>query len=367
MRLPRLILSNGALGVLADELVAMRVHQPLVVTDRQLAGLGHLDKLVTGLGRAVDYVVFDDVPENPTFDGVDRAAELYRARQCDGVIALGGGSVIDTAKLVAVLGCHPGRAADYVGYSERVTAAVAPLVAIPTTAGTGSEASPDAGIHPDSKSVSSGISSPHVVPRLALCDPELTLTLPRRLTAATGIDALSHCIEGYLSITPNRLADAMALDGIGRICRNLVEATENEDIEARWQMMVGAFAGGASIAKGLGPAHAIAICCGDQGLHHGMLCGVGLLASLPAMESAVPDRVAQIRAAMNLPSGSSLAEGLFELMRRLALPCNLTELGYTLRDLDALAEACADSHFNFTSPYAPSKLEYTRMLQKIMS
>jgi 4-hydroxybutyrate dehydrogenase len=102
-------------------------------------------------------------------------------------------------RLIAVLGGHPGKAADYVGHSERITEFIVPLVVVPTTAGTGSEASPDAGIDPDAKSISSGITSRHVVPRVAVCDPELTFTLPPRLTAATGMEALSHCIEGYLA------------------------------------------------------------------------------------------------------------------------------------------------------------------------
>ena len=153
--LPRLHLAPGARRLLPGVLAELGVARPLLLSDQGLVRCGAVARARDALG-GIDAVFFGDVPENPTFDGVDRGAALYRREGCDGVIALGGGSVIDTAKLVAVLGGHAGNAADYVGFSERVTAAVAPLVVLPTTAGTGSEASPDAGVHPDARSVSSG-------------------------------------------------------------------------------------------------------------------------------------------------------------------------------------------------------------------
>jgi 4-hydroxybutyrate dehydrogenase len=240
-------------------------------------------------------------------------------------------------------------------------------VVIPTTAGTGSEASPDAGIHPNPKTISSGITSSHVVPRVAVCDPELTFTLPPRLTAATGLDALSHCIEGYSAKTVSPLADALALDGVRRICHFLPEATLNgTDRAARWQVMMAAFEGGVAIGKGLGPAHAIAISCGDQGLHHGLLSAIGLVASMRLMSEHAPERVADIAAAMGLSADKSVADAVLELMLQLGLPGSLRDMGYVPRDFKRLARAASENHFNLTSPYAPNEVEFAQLLSEVL-
>lgn len=361
--IPRLLTGSGCLRMLAQELELLGVRKPLIVSDAAMLGLGHLERVKKTLPAAA---VFSNTPENPTFAGVDAASDVYNEQSCDGVVALGGGSVIDTAKLVAVVAGHGGKAADFVGRSERVTSATVAVVVIPTTAGTGSDSSPDAGIHPDARSTSGGIRSRHVVPRCVIADPDFTLTLPPWLTAATGIDALSHCVEGYLSKTWNPMADALALEGIRIITRSIVAATENgSDLAARTDMLLASFAGGVAIAKGLGPAHAIAISCGDQGLHHGMLSALGLVASLRVMRREQIGRETVISEAMGVEAGTS-AQGLLDLMKRLDLPTSLSSLGYTIGDIDILAESCFSSHFNLTSPFVPSAQEYRTMIEGIL-
>jgi alcohol dehydrogenase class IV len=367
LQIPRAYFAGGAIRELPSELMALGLSRPLLVTDRGLVKCGVFGTITAALADAVSYTVFDAVPENPTYEAVDRAAAVCRAEQCDGVVAIGGGSVIDTAKLTAVLAGHPGQASDYVGQSDRVTAATAPLIVIPTTAGTGSETSPDAGLHPDAHTISSGITSSHIIPKVAICDPDTTVSLPPRLTAATGIDALSHCIEGFLSKSFCPPADAMALDGIRRVFRYLPQATnDGSNLEARMQMMIAAFEGGVAISKGLGPAHAIAITCGDQGLHHGMLSAIGVLASLRLLERQIPEQVRPIAEAMGLKAGQSAAEGVKTLMARVGLPTNLSGIGYSPEDLDALASKAAESHFNLTSPYAPTKAEFAQMIGAVL-
>jgi alcohol dehydrogenase class IV len=366
LKLPRLIFGAGASRFLSDELAALGAKQPLLVTDRGLIGCGVFGSVTSSL--RTQPTVYADVCENPTFEGVDRAAALLRQKHCDVVVAVGGGSVIDTAKLVAVLAGHTGSAADYVGRSDKITAATAPLIVLPTTAGTGSEASPDAGIHPTSHSRSSGITSPYVIPAVAICDPDLTVTMPPRLTACTALDALSHCIEGYLAIDDSPLIDAMALDGVRRVWQHIESATANgQDREARAQLMLGAFSGGAAIGKGLGPAHAIAITIGDQGFHHGMLSGFGVLASIATMHEQIPDRVDDVARAMGLPGGEKIAAALRRLFEKLKLPASLREMGYRSGDLNELASAAAASHFNLTSRYRPTEDEYARMFQNILA
>lgn len=364
LSLPRLVVGAGSIARLSEELDAIGIRRPLLVSDAGLKRLGHVERVASVLGKGV--AVFDQVPENPTFAGVDNAAKAYSDGECDAVVALGGGSVIDTAKLVAVIAGQGGRAADYVGHPDRVKAATRPVVVVPTTAGTGSDSSPDAGIHPDPRSVSSGITSRYVVPRLALCDPELTLTLPPRLTAATGLDAISHCIEGYLAKGDNPLADVLALDGLSRAWRWVETATaDGSNVEARAQMMLAAFEGGIAIAKGLGPAHAIAISCGDQGVHHGVLSALGVLAMIGKLEAEFPARARILAEAVGHPVPGSFGPALRDLMRRLGLPLTLAEAGYRIGGTDALAEACSGSHFNLTAGYRPSTQEYRDMLSAI--
>jgi alcohol dehydrogenase class IV len=342
------------------------VKAPLFITDQGLVRCGAMDRVRAIFGDRIPGSVFDEIPENPTFQGVDAAFGQYKKANCDSVVAVGGGSVIDSAKIVAVLATHRGKASDIVGFSERINRATAPLIVIPTTSGTGSEASPDAGVHPDSSSRSSGITSRYAVPAVAICDPVITLTLPPRLTAATALDALSHCVEGYLAVGDTPIIDVLALDGIRRVSKHVRRATQSgDDLGARNEMMVAAFQGGVAIGKGLGPAHAIAICCGDQGLHHGLLSALGIVASLPVMQAHEPQKVNDISAAMNLKPNDDPSDALRGLMRDLGLPTSLREAGYRVKDMNELARACEASHFNFSSPYRPTAADFAGMLAAI--
>ena len=199
--------------------------------------------------------MFLDVPSNPTEEAALSALEAYREQGCDGVVAIGGGSPIDLAKAVALLATHDQPLSTYAaieGGVARIMPDVAPLIAIPTTAGTGSEVGRAALITMlDGRKL--GVLSPHMIPKRAICDPELTLGLPPLLTAATGMDALSHCFETFLSPRYNPPADAIALDGAARIWRNLEAACRTgKDIEARSEMMMGALQGGLTFQKGSG-------------------------------------------------------------------------------------------------------------------
>ena len=365
LELPRTLFTVGAISALPGELGALGVRRPLLVTDQGLVSAGLAAIAVAACGDAASPAIFDTVTENPLFADVEAGAALYAREGCDGVVALGGGSVIDTAKLIALLATNPGSVADYAGVAKAAHGPAAPLLAIPTTAGTGSEASPSAGIHPDAATASVGMGSRHLIAKVAILDPELTRSLPPRLTAATGIDALSHCIEGYLSTRDVPLGKAIALDGIARVARHLRRAVaDGSDMAARAEMMLAAYAGGASIGMGLGPAHAIALSCSDQGFHHGILSGIGLVATLEATAERSPERVASMTRAFGLAPTASLAQALASLMRELGLPATLAELGYEAGNLQALVEAAHKSHFNLSSPFHPTSSEYAEMFAK---
>lgn len=362
LNLPRVLFAAGALSALASELDALGIHRPLLVTDQGLVAAGLVTKAIAACGKAAP-AVFDCVTENPLFTDVDSGAAWYAQQGCDGVLAFGGGSVIDTAKMIALLATNPGSVANYAGVRNAVHGPSAPLIVIPTTAGTGSEASPSAGIHPDAVTASVGMNSRHLVPKLAILDPDLTRSLPARLTAATGVDALSHCIEGFLSKKDIPLGKSIALDGIARVARYLRRAVANrDDVQARGEMMLAAFAGGAAIGMGLGPAHAIAIVCSDQGFHHGLLSGIGLVATLDATSAHVPELAAEVALALGLGRTESLGQAVARLMRELGLPATLAELNYVPRDLQTLADAAHQSHFNLFAPFHPTASDYAAML-----
>jgi 4-hydroxybutyrate dehydrogenase len=367
MQFPRVHLDFGALRALTAELAACGITRPLILTDQGLVRAGILERLRDAVAGKNDIVVFDEVPENPTVAGVERAYEVYRSERCDGVVALGGGSVIDTAKAVAVLGGHPGPITNYMGKPDTITHAVAPLIVIPTTAGTGSEASRGAGIHADAASRATGLNSHYIVPKAAICDPDLTLSLPPHLTAGTGMDALSHCVEGFLTTADNPLAKSLALDGMRHVAGFIERAVaDGKDREARKFMMLAALEGGMAIQMGLGPGHAIANATGDQGLHHGMMVTIAMPTVLRLMEQHVPEKTRAVAAALASVPGATAADKVEALNAKLGIAPTLSALGYKNPDYDDMAQDCAKSHFLGRSPYRPSAAEFKTMLQTVI-
>src|SRR5919107_4110025 len=237
----------GAIGLLQQECERVGIHRPLLVTDPGVRAAGLLDRVAAQLDASVLFQVFDRTPSNPTESAVRDAVEAYRAHNSDGVLAVGGGSSIDLAKAVALAATHAGPLATYAaveGGAARITPHVAPVIAVPTTSGTGSEVGRGAIIILDDGR-KLGLLSPYLVPKAAICDPELTMGLPPQLTAATGMDALSHCIETFCSPHYNPVADAIALDGLERGYKNIIKATMNgKDRHARTEMMLCSLQGG---------------------------------------------------------------------------------------------------------------------------
>src|SRR5215211_3005678 len=321
----------GAAGLLADVLSECGVNRPLVVTDPGVRATGLADRVIEPLsGSAPTW--FDRTPTNPTEAAVIEAVEIYAAAGCDGVVAIGGGSSIDLAKGVALMATHPGSLLDYAyvnGGVDRITTAVAPTVAIPTTAGTGSEVGRAAMINVGGRKLD--FLSPHLFPSRALCDPELTLGLPPYLTAATGMDALTHCIETYLSPLVNPPAEAIALDGVMRAATHLERAvTDGSDRDARWNMMMTSMEGALTFQKGLGAVHAMAHPLGaldNLPLHHGTLNAVLLPAVLRFNEPAAPEKYERLCGVIGLQPESDLGGWVADLNARIGLPDGLAAMG----------------------------------------
>ena len=360
----RVRLGFGVVAELAAELAELGIARPIIATELGLAKLGILDRVRKHAPSGS--VAFDSLPAQPTADGAERLAAAYVERGCDGIVALGGGVVIDMCKAAALLTGNPGPLRRYAG-GEPHTGPVAPIVAIPTTAGTGSEVSRGAGIHPAPGQREFGVRGDQLLPRVAICDPELTLSLPPRMTAGTGLDALGHCIEGFLAPAINPVVDAIALDGIRR-ARTFIEraVADGSDREARWQMMMAAVEGGMAISKGLGGAHALSMAFSDSDLHHGAIVTVSLPVIMRFVASAAAGKLARIAEAMGCAPGEDAADALAALNARVGLPDTIRGLGYCGNDHEGLAAFARDCHFSRTSPLVPGLDDYRRIIGALL-
>lgn len=368
------IFDHGASQQLAQVLGQHGIQRPLLCTDPGLVELGMVNELLAALGNEFAATVYDGTPANPTQAAVEAAAERYRQAECDGVVAFGGGSSMDLAKAVALTVTHEGELIDFtagLGGMAKI-GPVAPLVAIPTTSGTGSEVSSGAVIIMDNgeKLI---LASRHLIPRTAICDPELTLGLPPLLTAATGMDAMTHCIEALLSPQVNPPAEAVACDGIERGIRDghlLAAVRDGSDRDARWHMMMAATEGAMAFSKGLGAVHAMSHACGaDQALrlHHGTLNAVLLPTILDFNRDYVGDKYLRLNAALGQKNDANPAEFIRSLNADLGLPKNLTEMGVAGDSIPALAEHAAKDVCNFTNPRPCSSAEYRQLFEKALS
>jgi alcohol dehydrogenase class IV len=368
-------LDFGAVRLLPQECERSGMHRPLVVSDAGVRAAGVLDRALAALG-GLPHAVFDRTPSNPTEAAVRAAAAVYAAEHCDGLIAVGGGSSIDLAKGVAIAATHPGPLKTYAtieGGSTKISERVAPLIAVPTTAGTGSEVARGAiVIVDDGRKL--GFHSWHLVPKTAICDPELTLGLPPLLTAATGMDAIAHCMETFMAPAVNPPADGIGLDGLERGWSHIERATrDGADREARWNMMSASMQGAMAFQKGLGCVHSLSHSLGgvDPRLHHGTLNAMFLPAVVRFNASAESirreRRLERMARAMGLAScdaeGNAVAEAIVEMNARLGLPSGLAAMGVT-RDLfeRVIAGAMAD-HCHKTNPRIATPDEYRDMLE----
>jgi alcohol dehydrogenase class IV len=360
----------GAISLLKQECARAGITRPLIVTDPGVKAAGVLQKALDALpGSPV--AVFDQTPSNPTETAVRAAVAVYADNDCDGLIAVGGGSAIDCAKGVAIAATHEGPLTHYAtieGGSPRITERVAPIIAVPTTSGTGSEVARGAIIIVDDHR-KLGFHSWFLVPKTAICDPELTFGLPPKLTAATGMDAIAHCMETFMAPAFNPPADGIALDGLQRGWSCIERATQDGmDREARLNMMSSSMQGAMAFQKGLGCVHSLSHSLGgvDPRLHHGTLNAMFLPAVIAfnaTADSMVKEnRLQRMAHAMGLASGADIGPAIKAMNARLGLPTGLAEMGVQGSQFDHVITGALADHCHKTGPRLATADDYRDML-----
>lgn len=363
---PVVIMEPGAIELIAPEIKRMNVKKALVVTDKVLIEAGIVQEVLTVLDNAeVAYAIFSDVKPNPTVTNVNAGLQVLLDNECDFVVSIGGGSPQDTAKGIAILATNPGDLRDYEGIGKTANKSL-PIVAINTTAGTASEATINYVITDEDRKLKMVIVDPNCLATVAVNDPKLMVKMPKSLTAATGMDALTHAVEGYTSAGLSRFTDLFNLEAIKAISGSLRQAVEDgENLDARDAMAYGQFVTGMGFSNGgLGIVHSMAHQLGGfYDLPHGV-CNAILLPHVVAFNAdAVGDRLKAVAEAMGVDVSrkgqeevNQLAiEAIKTLSKDVGIPSGLQEIGVKEADFGELADLALADICTGGNPKCPTK------------
>src|SRR5262245_39843179 len=368
----------GTLGELPARLTKLGVRRPLVVTDAGLLKTDAFHALVRTLGEAAqgkERFLYSGVHPNPIESDVRESAALFRERKCDGVIAIGGGSPLDAGKAARALAKRSGfELAKF--YDEPDWSGLAPFVAIPTTAGTGSEVGRSSVITLDATARKAVIFHPELLARLVILDPELTVGLPPKLTAATGADALTHCIESFTCPQFHPLCDGIALEGIRLVVDALPRAyRDGADLDARGRMLVAAAMGAVAFQKDLGVVHSMAhplstLC----GMHHGLANALCLVAGMNFCARRKPGLYRRVGLACGLDVvNSSPGEAdcktvgfIIQFLAGLGLNTRLRDHGVKTSHLEALIEQAVDDPCHRTNAVPVTRDDFRALYLEVL-
>lgn len=363
---------RGMVRVLGEELKLLHAGKVMLITDKGLVKAGMLQKIAALVKEAgISLLIYDDIEANPKDYNVEQAARIAREQSIDTLVAFGGGSPIDAAKAVAVLARQGGRVKEYQGKGKIKNNCV-PLITIPTTAGTGSEVTFSSVITDTEEKFKFTIKSPAIAAKTAIVDPELTVTVPPLVTAATGIDALTHAIEGYTANCTEPVAEAVGLYAVEFLSKNIVEAVNNgSNIEARDNMMRGSLLAGLSFSHAdVASVHCMAEALGSlydapHGMCNAILLPYVMTYNLPAVEY----KYARLARAMGITAGNdrqAAKDGIAyikQLSGTIGLP-GIKSLAVNPLDFPRLAEMSAKNGSNASNPREIGKDDYLRLFQQ---
>jgi alcohol dehydrogenase class IV len=370
-----ILFGPGARKQVADHLKAQGVKRPLIVTDRGIAPLPMLKSFIADL-PGVDIAVYSDIWGNPVASQATRGATAYKAHRADAVIGLGGGAALDVAKAVALMATHDGDVLEYAWDHPRVRPIERDLpyfVALPTTSGTGSEVGRSAVVADDATHIKKIIFSPKLLARAVFADPELTLDLPAHITAATGMDALTHNIESYLSPAFHPLCDGIALEGTRIAARSLRTAVrEPHNLAARSDMMMSSMMGAIAFQKDLGAVHSCAHALSTVAdLHHGLANGIMIDHVMRFNLPAAMDKMAElahvvgIHEAKDEVAARAFIDWLVQLKREVAIPQTLAvyqaKRAVTRADIPALVDVAINDICHQTNPRPCTRADFERI------
>ena len=349
------VFGNGAISKLGDHVRRASGTRALVVCDPGVVKAQIAERVRKVLEDAgVPALVFDRVDPNPVLQNVTDGVAAFRSHGADVVVSVGGGSPLDAGKLIALKTTHERPLEEYddaIGGDAHITSNVPPIINVPTTAGTGSEVGRSGVVTLAATGRKTVIFSPHLMAKAAILDPELTVSMPPRVTAATGFDALTHCIEAYLSLGDHPMADGIALMGVELCAKSLARAVEaGADLAARGAMMKAAMMGAVAFQKGLGVCHSLAHpLSSEKNLHHGLANALCLPAVVDFNNAAVPDRVERVRRVLDLQA-TSLSNALRALREKIGLPSGLAAEGVTKADIPKLADKALEDACHRSNP-----------------
>ena len=370
--LPDIMFGAGVVENMGERIQRLKIKKVLLTTDPVMFSMGRADevrKILESIG--ISTVIFSDVEPDPPIELIERAGKIYTDNDCDGILGLGGGSSMDTAKAVGLRVTHAGEMREYesiVGGTAKIKPLLPPIICIPTTSGTGSEVNPYAVITDKERDLKFMLMSNHLIPRLAVIDPVYSKTMPAGLTVESGIDAMAHCIEGYVSlaIPYHPYFEAMAVYGVKLIGRSLIRAYKNgNDIAARTDMCMAAICGGIAFLKGLGIGHAITHVLGAHyHIPHGRAAIYGLLCFVKANKESCNEQFIDMAQLLN--RSNDLEEGLLEFYGKLDIPMNLKALGIPKDDLKKIAFYASRDAVNMaTDPTSVSQQKILELLLEI--
>ncbi|MDP1763353.1 MAG: iron-containing alcohol dehydrogenase [Sediminibacterium sp.] len=349
-------------GVVSELPAYLHQHQlkrPLISTDPTIAGLDFFKQIVSDLtAKGCVVTVFHDIHKNPVKTDVYKGTDAYDAAACDCIIGIGGGAAIDVSRAILLRINHREdlfKYDDLVGGDVYVTNEVPPFITIPTTAGTGSEVGRSAIIADDETHQKKILFSPRLLAKIVFADPQLTMGLPAFITAATGMDALTHTMEAFLAKNYHPVCDGIALEGMRLIAKSIEQAVKNPDIESRSDMLLASMMGAIAFQKGLGVVHSLAHPLSSLlDTHHGLANAVNLPYGMQFNIAGFEEKFIRMAKALGIPNetGAGVVDYLFDLNDRLSIPKSLSGIGVKQEHIETLADlAFADfAHPNNPKP-----------------